>query len=451
MLSAGSASAAVPTTITHQGRLFDDKNAPVNKTLEVVFTLYVSEDAAAKVLWTETRSVTFDNGYFSVSLGDTTPFDATVFDGSVRYLGIKVGTDAEMTPRAATRSVPYALLANDVNGDINPKSVSISGVGAVIDENGKWVGDPAGLQGPTGAVGPTGAAGPQGTAGVAGDVGAVGPQGPIGAAGAIGPVGATGPQGPIGSIGPIGPQGPTGATGAIGPAGATGATGAVGPQGPIGVTGADGATGAMGPQGPIGAAGPIGPLGPTGTTGATGPQGAIGPTGATGPQGATGAIGPQGAIGPTGATGPLGPQGTTGATGATGPQGATGATGPTGASGVYTPPAVTTAIFGSGTLPLDSGPSWVLEAPNASTVQIRTTAAGSFLDYGIVYPSSCGAPSPMAETYRYSTITGETLSGTLCAEGSDMFVTIWNSSQTNATLIRCWKYAGNAIGCQRVY
>ena len=111
----GAAMAEVPALITHQGRLFDAKDEPVNGTIEVVFTIYDSEEVNAKALWTETHSVTFENGYFSVALGEVTPFDtATVFDGSVRYLGIKVGADPEMTPRAATRSVPYALLAGSV-------------------------------------------------------------------------------------------------------------------------------------------------------------------------------------------------------------------------------------------------------------------------------------------------------------------------------------------------
>ncbi|NUQ77012.1 MAG: collagen-like protein, partial [Polyangiaceae bacterium] len=156
---AGGAAAEVPGTITHQGRLFDSKDEPVNGTIDVTFTIYDGPDINAKALWTETHSVTFENGYFSVALGEITPFGDTVFDGSVRYLGIKVSDDPEMTPRAATRSVPYALLANDVNGDINPHSVSIQGFGVVIDENGQWVGDPTGLEGPAGPVGPAGPAG----------------------------------------------------------------------------------------------------------------------------------------------------------------------------------------------------------------------------------------------------------------------------------------------------
>jgi hypothetical protein len=257
---AGGAAAEVPQLVTHQGRLFDAKDQPVEGTIEVVFTIYDGEDANAAVLWTETHSVTFENGFFSVALGEQSPFGAKVFNGSVRYLGIRVGGDPEMTPRAATRSVPYALLANDVNGDINPHSVSVQGFGVVIDESGQWVGDPTGLQGPAGPVGPAGATGA---------AGAAGPAGPMGPAGATGAAGAPGP---------MGPAGPAGATGAAGPMGPAGATGAAGPMGPAG------ATGAAGPMGPAGATGAAGPMGPAGATGAQGDPGPMGPAGPQGPQ-----------------------------------------------------------------------------------------------------------------------------------------------------------------------
>jgi len=239
----GLAAAAVPSTMMQQGRLYDANDVPINATLQMVFAIYDSPGAAVP-LWSEVHSVTFEEGSYSVSLGSIVPFTTTVFDGSVRYLGITVGSDPEMAPRPEIGSVPYALLAGDVNGDIHPTSVSIAGFGEVIDANGQWVGDSTGLVGPQGPVGPTGAAGPQGPAG---PTGATGPQG------IAGPQGATGPQGPAGAQGATGPQGP------IGPIGLVGATGPQGPQGPQGTTGPQGP---QGPQGPIGPTGPQGPPGP---------------------------------------------------------------------------------------------------------------------------------------------------------------------------------------------
>lgn len=233
--AAGAALAQVPDTLTHQGRLFDAAGQPVTGLVSITFAIHAAE-AGGEALASETLEVQVEDGYFSVSLGETGAL-AGVLDGSVRYLGIKVGDDAEMTPRAPIQSVPYALRAGDVTGDIHPASISIGGT-LVIDGSGQWVGDPSGVQGPTGPQGAVGPTGPQG---------AVGPVGPTGPQGAAGP---TGPQGAVGPVGPTGPQGAAGSQGAIGPIGPTG------PQGPQGDPGPLGPTGPAGPQGPIGPAGP---------------------------------------------------------------------------------------------------------------------------------------------------------------------------------------------------
>lgn len=171
---------ALPGTILHQGRLFDAAGQPVAGQVDMHFSIYNTENGVS-ALWQETHSVSLDDGYFSVALGDTTSLVTVLGTPDKRWLGIAVGNDPEMTPRAEIDSVPYALFASDVTGDIHPTSVSIAGVGPVIDATGKWVGDPTGLIGP---------AGPQG------------PMGPPGADGAMGPAG------PAGPVGPVGPQGP---------------------------------------------------------------------------------------------------------------------------------------------------------------------------------------------------------------------------------------------------
>jgi hypothetical protein len=199
-LVTSTAFAAVPTTITHQGRLYSTDGKPIAASLKVTFTLYSGPEAGAGAVWSDTVDVQLDEGYFSVALGAGKAFDATVFDGSARYLGIQIEGDSELMPRAAVRSVPYALLASDVNGDINPHSVSIQGVGVVIDENGQWMGDPTGLQGPAGEQGLAGAIGPQGPQGDPGPQGLMGPAGPTGAVGPQGAQGAAGPPGPSGIL-----------------------------------------------------------------------------------------------------------------------------------------------------------------------------------------------------------------------------------------------------------
>src|SRR5262249_28106101 len=122
----GAARAEVPGTLTHQGRLYDEAGAPVNATKNLKFAIYANANDAAP-LWDESIDVTFEDGYFSVSLGAGTPFDKDLFDGSERYLGITIDGDAEMTPRASIASVPYALVAGNAIGDITPSTVSIAG------------------------------------------------------------------------------------------------------------------------------------------------------------------------------------------------------------------------------------------------------------------------------------------------------------------------------------
>ena len=265
MAVAPRAQAATPNRLVEEGRLADASGNPLSGSVSLTFSLYVDATTATP-LWTESQTVTVNQGYFSAELGASVPFPAGTFDGSVRYLGIAVDTDAEMQPRQIIDSVPYALVANDVVGDAHPTSLTVNGT-LLIDSNGNWVGPTTGLQGPAGAQGP---------------VGPVGPQGVTGPAGATGAAGAQGPQGATGPAGAQGPQGVTGATGAPGSQGATGPAGAQGPSGSVCAQGPQGATGAAGAQGPQGATGPTGAQGPQGPAGATGPTGAQGPQGATG-------------------------------------------------------------------------------------------------------------------------------------------------------------------------
>jgi hypothetical protein len=176
------------------------------------FAFYPGASGGAP-LWEEDQDgVQLDEGYFTVKLGSgSAPFDpAVLFDGAPRYLGITVEDDAEMVPRQEVGSVPYALVAGDVTGDIHPASVSVGGK-EVINAQGTWVG----------SGGVTGATGPEGPQGAPGADGAMGPVGPTGSAGLMGPVGATGPQGPAGAPGATGPQGPAGLLAAASAAGNT--------------------------------------------------------------------------------------------------------------------------------------------------------------------------------------------------------------------------------------
>lgn len=109
LLWSGWAAAQAPTTMSYQGRLSGSTGAPITTATSVVFRIYAGPSGGSAI-WTETRSVAPDrNGIFTIDLGSSTPLTTTVFDGTVRYLSLQIGTDSEMTQRQALSSVPYAL------------------------------------------------------------------------------------------------------------------------------------------------------------------------------------------------------------------------------------------------------------------------------------------------------------------------------------------------------
>ncbi len=107
------AAAQAPDTITYQGKLTDDEGRPITVATDVTFTIYDSPSGGS-VLYTTTTTITPDmNGIFTVELE---PIGVAVFDGSPRYLGIKVGPDEEMMPRQLISSTPYSLKVRNMPG-----------------------------------------------------------------------------------------------------------------------------------------------------------------------------------------------------------------------------------------------------------------------------------------------------------------------------------------------
>jgi hypothetical protein len=104
----------VPLLIGYQGRLADPSTgqAKANGNYSVVFSLY-DVDSGGVPLWSESKTVSVVNGVFSTNLGDITPLDIGLFNGQALWLGIKVETDAEATPRQLITVVPYAIHAED--------------------------------------------------------------------------------------------------------------------------------------------------------------------------------------------------------------------------------------------------------------------------------------------------------------------------------------------------
>ena len=104
-LDASVAAAQVPGTMTVQGILRDTEGRPVDGTVPFVMEL----KTATRSLWTESQSATLQAGLFTLTLGDETPIDPTLFDGGPVSLVVTVDGE-EMAPIPLT-SVPYAFRA----------------------------------------------------------------------------------------------------------------------------------------------------------------------------------------------------------------------------------------------------------------------------------------------------------------------------------------------------
>jgi hypothetical protein len=139
-LEAVNAVAAVSGRIPIQGRLTDAGGNPLNGTYDIQFALY---DAATigTMVCEDTNSVTVDNGLFYSEIWGTCGSDD--IDGRQLYLGIKVGTDPEMTPRQGIYPVPYASYASSLRPG-TAMSATLSSTAILDIEN--WGSDGRGLR-----------------------------------------------------------------------------------------------------------------------------------------------------------------------------------------------------------------------------------------------------------------------------------------------------------------
>ncbi|MFZ3012059.1 MAG: hypothetical protein WA060_03665, partial [Minisyncoccia bacterium] len=106
--------AAINKQINYQGKLTTSAGVAVaNGTYVMEFKLY-TVPTLGTAIWTETRTganeVQVTNGLFSVMLGEVTALTGVDFNQTL-YLGVKIESDAEMTPRKKLGTVPSAVVA----------------------------------------------------------------------------------------------------------------------------------------------------------------------------------------------------------------------------------------------------------------------------------------------------------------------------------------------------
>lgn len=134
-------SAAVPLTMNYQGYLTAAEGTPVDAAVSILFSIYDTATGGT-ALWSETQSVVVSNGIYNVVLGSVDPagnplnlpFDVPYF------LGVKVETDLEMTPRHELTSAGYAFrafIANTIqNGAVTDEKITGPISGSKISSTG---------------------------------------------------------------------------------------------------------------------------------------------------------------------------------------------------------------------------------------------------------------------------------------------------------------------------
>jgi hypothetical protein len=156
LVASAHAAAQSPQTIAYQGYLTTTGGVPVDASVEMHFALYASAVGGTPV-WSESQAVPVANGAYSVVLGAITPLPDPFLPPL--YLGVRIGTDAEMAPRQAIAAAPFALFAERARcnpGDIigcsgAPGSVNVGACLAgkrVCNEQGTGYGPCAGQQDP---------------------------------------------------------------------------------------------------------------------------------------------------------------------------------------------------------------------------------------------------------------------------------------------------------------
>ena len=101
--------AQVPRKISFQGVLTDTVGNPrPDGAYSVTFRIYDASTGNSP-LWTESRTVSVKRGLLSVLLGETTPIPESVKFDRPYWLGIQLGSSAELSPRTELTAVGYSF------------------------------------------------------------------------------------------------------------------------------------------------------------------------------------------------------------------------------------------------------------------------------------------------------------------------------------------------------
>jgi len=103
---------AVPQLVNYQGKVYQPSGAVVpDGAYKMAFSIY-DVPTGGTAIWTETYDALQVKGSaFHVLLGSVNPIGASIFGSAERFLGVKLASDPELSPRQKVASVPYAMVA----------------------------------------------------------------------------------------------------------------------------------------------------------------------------------------------------------------------------------------------------------------------------------------------------------------------------------------------------
>jgi hypothetical protein len=141
----GMARAQAPRLISYQGFFTDASGTPISDGSHLLTITLYDAAVAGTLLWSESHNAITVRGIFSISLGSSTPIPLSLAFDRPYWLGVSVDGGAEMTPRTALTSSPYALNAGaggqgvtSLNGQSGVLTLQGAG-GTVVTQSGNAI------------------------------------------------------------------------------------------------------------------------------------------------------------------------------------------------------------------------------------------------------------------------------------------------------------------------
>ena len=125
--------ADVPQLLNVQGVLYDNDGNPVNGTYSLTFSFYKDQTGGSPLTSPYTTQVTVNDGIFH----STIPINGQLFTMPDKplWLGIRVDTDPEMTPRQQIVTVAYAFQAQHADEASVSKDLDCSKPGGCVEDD----------------------------------------------------------------------------------------------------------------------------------------------------------------------------------------------------------------------------------------------------------------------------------------------------------------------------